>query len=300
MIIAITGSGGLVGTALRKRLNRSGHRIIRLVRDRKEADIHDDAIFWDPYEKIIDIADLEGIDGLVHLSGESLAERWSEEKKKEIRRSRIESTRFISETLMKLNQKPKAAVIASAIGIYGNRGDEILTEESSPGEGFLAGVTADWEKASEVLDTSGIRTVQLRISMVLAREGGALKKMLPAFKTGVGGKIGNGKQFVSWIAIEDLVSLIEFALDTPELSGPVNASSPNPVTNEAFTRALGETLGRPTVAKIPAFSIKMMFGEMGVETVLASTRAVPRKLERISFNFKYPEITDALTAVIQV
>jgi len=297
MKIAMTGAGGLIGSALTKRLESSGHKIIPLVRDKEAAE--NEAVFWDPYENIIEKEKLEGFDGVVHLSGENLAERWNDEKKRKIRDSRVITTSLLTETLINLQDPPKVFVSASAIGIYGDRGDEILTEESTSGKGFLADITREWEKASERLDGSSIRSVNLRIAMVLSSEGGALQKMIPAFKTGVGGKIGSGKQYVSWIGIDDLVRIFEFALTEESLRGAVNAVSPNPVTNEKFTEALAEVLGRPSFATIPAFAVKMMFGEMGKETVLSSARAIPKRLQETSFEFQYPDIEKALHAVLK-
>ncbi len=296
MKIAMTGAGGLIGTALRKRLEKSGHEIVPLVRDKEAA--KNGGIFWDPYENVIEKNRLEGFDGVVHLSGENLAERWSDEKKRKIRESRIKTTELLTETLLHLQNPPRVFVSASAVGIYGNRGDEILTEKSDPGKGFLAEVTREWEYASRELGNSPIRRVNLRIAVVLSSEGGALGKMIPAFKTGVGGKIGSGEQYVSWIGIDDLTRIFEFALTHDEISGPVNAVSPNPVRNEKFTEALAKALGRPSFATVPAFAIKMMFGEMGKETLLGSTRAVPKKLEDAGFEFEYPGIDKALQKLL--
>ena len=292
----MTGAGGLIGTALTRRLKDAGHEVIPLVRDKEAA--KGGAIYWDPYENIIEKERLEGFDGVVHLSGENLAERWSDEKKRKIRESRIRTTSLLSETLAALENPPEVFVSASAIGIYGDRGDEILTEESSPGKGFLADVTREWEEASKGLERTHIRQVNLRIAMVLSSNGGALEKMLPAFKTGVGGKIGSGEQYVSWIAIDDLTRIFEFVLTNKNISGAVNAVSPNPVTNQKFTEALAEALGRPSFATVPAIAIKMIFGEMGKATVLSSTRAIPEKLKGAGFEFQFPDIETALGAVL--
>ncbi len=297
MKIAITGASGLIGTALTEYFRKSGHTVIPLVRNPdndKSA-----GIFWDPEKGAIDRTLLEHFDAVIHLSGENLAERWSAEKKKKIRDSRIVSTKFLTEVLLSLNNPPKVAVLISAIGLYGDRGDEEVTEDSPMGKGFLAELVHDWEEASSPLENSNIRTIKLRAGVVLSSKGGALAKMLPAFKSGVGGRIGSGKQYLSWITLEDFVRLVEFAILNDSLSGPVNAVTPNPVTNAEFTEALAGALHRPNFTVVPEFAIKMLYGEMGKETILSSIRAVPSKLEKTEFKFLHPEIGEALKAALK-
>ena len=251
MNVLVSGSSGLVGSALVAALNADGHRVKRLVR----AAVRDaeDEVGWDPAGGVLDPAGLEGLDAVVHLAGENIASgRWTTAKKARIRDSRVKGTELLCQTLARLDRPPKTLVSTSAVGYYGDRGDEVLTEDSPPGHGFLAEVCEAWEAATEPAAAKGIRVVRLRIGVVLSPRGGALAKMLPAFKMGLGGRIGNGRQYMSWITLDDLVGVIRFALTNNELSGPVNAVSPNPVTNLEFTKTLGRVLHRPTVLPLPA------------------------------------------------
>ena len=293
MKILISGSTGLIGTATSKMFKDGGHDVHRLVRGSVQPDHNE--IHWNPVTGVIDPARLEGFDAVVHLSGENIAaRRWSPEQKKLIRDSRFNSTSLLAKTLAKLESPPKVLVAASAIGYYGNRGDEVLTEESAPGTGFLPNTCKLWEAAAEAVKVKGIRLVTLRTGVVLSSKGGALAKMLFPFKMGVGGKIGNGRQYTSWVALDDVTAAILHALMTESLSGPVNLTAPNPVTNREFTKTLGKVLKRPTIFPLPGFVVKILFGEMGEYLLLGSSRVVPQKLEASGYQFKYPTLEGAL------
>jgi len=290
MKIAVTGASGLVGAAFVPALEATGHDLVRLVR-RRPAGAGE--LEWDPEARTIDAAGLEGADGAVHLSGATIGRRWTEARKVEILESRVKSTRLLSETLASLDPRPAALVCAGGIGIYGDRGDEILTEESGLGTGFLADVGRAWESACEPARTAGIRVVNLRAGIVLSRNGGALQRLLRPFKLGLGGRVGSGKQWWSWVALDDVVGAIRFALEG-DIAGPVNLVSPNPVTNLQFTKALGRAVGRPTVFPFPAFAATAMFGEMAEEALLTGQRALPGKLLDAGFGFEYAELHSAL------
>jgi uncharacterized protein (TIGR01777 family) len=298
MKILVTGSSGLVGERLVHSLKSQGQEVVRLVRSIPKDSATE--IRWNPDEGTLDEAGLEGLDSVVHLAGENLAEgRWTDEKKKRIRESRVKGTRLLSEALARLKEKPEVLVSASAIGFYGNRGDEILTERSAAGDDFLAEVCREWELATAPAGENGIRVVHLRFGVILSREGGALAKMLFPFRMGVGGKIGSGKQYMSWIAIDDVVGVIEHALMNDELRGAVNVVSPNPVTNYEFTKTMGSVLSRPTVFPVPAFAAKLLFGEMADATLLTSQRVEPERLKASGYKFKYPELKNALQHVLK-
>lgn len=298
MRILITGSSGLIGSALIPRLAAEGHQVIRLVHGRKP-DGNDVAV-WDPNTGKIETSALKQVDAAINLAGENIAgSRWTEERKKRIRESRVRGTQLLSESLAQLPEPPRVLVSASAVGFYGSRGDEILTEESPPGSGFLTEVCREWEAATEPARQKDIRVVNLRIGMVLSGKGGALAVMLPTFKAGAGGRIGNGLQFMSWIVIDDLTLAIADAIDNESLSGPVNATSPKPVRNVEFTKALGKVLGRPTIVPVPEFGIRLLFGEMADELLLASQRVEPARLQAAGFEFQYPEIEAALNHVLK-
>jgi uncharacterized protein (TIGR01777 family) len=290
MKIAVTGASGLVGAALVPALEAAGHEVIRLVR-RPPASTQE--LEWDPQAGTIDAAGLAGTHGAVHLSGATIGRRWTEARKAEILDSRVTSTRLLAETLAALDQRPSALVCAGGIGIYGDRGDEILTEESELGSGFLADVGRAWESACEPARTTGIRVVNLRAGIVLSRKGGALGRLLIPFKLGLGGRVGSGKQWWSWVALDDVVAAIRFALEG-DVAGPVNLVSPNPVTNAQFTKALGNAVGRPTVFPFPSFAAKAMFGEMAEEALLTGQRALPAKLLDAGCGFEYAELDAAL------
>jgi hypothetical protein len=291
--VLVSGSTGLIGSALVPFLTTGGHEVARLVRSRASAG--EDAIFWKPSEGTITDSRLEGFDAAVHLAGENISSgRWTAEKKTKIRDSRVRSTKLLSESLSKLSQPPKVLVCASAIGYYGSRGDEVLTEESAPGEGFLTQVCREWEAAAEPARKRGIRVVHLRFGVVLSAAGGALAAMLTPFRLGLGGVVGPGSQYMSWISRDDAVSTVFHALTNDALSGPVNAVAPEPVTNREYTKTLGRVLGRPTLFAIPAFAARLAFGEMADELLLSSTRVVPKRLQESGYRFREPNLEAAL------
>lgn len=242
---------------------------------------------------------LEGLDAVIHLAGESVsALRWTDEKKAAIRSSRVDGTRSVVDTLAKLKSRPKVLISGSAVGFYGDRDDEILTESSTAGDNFLAQTCREWEAESRRAEDAGIRTVLLRTGIVLSKDGGALATMLLPFKMGVGGVIGDGKQWMSWISLDDEIRAIEFVLEHEEVRGAVNLVSPNPVTNQQFTAALGEVLYRPTFIPLPEFAVSMLLGEMGDELLLSSTRVVPARLEQLGFEWQFPDLKPALEHVL--
>jgi uncharacterized protein (TIGR01777 family) len=294
--VAVTGSTGLVGTALVRALAADGHRVVRLVRTRPAAAGGD--VYWNPAKGEIDAAGLEGVDAVVHLAGESIAQLWTAERKRRIRESRVRGTRLLAEALAGLRGPPRVLVSGSATGFYGSRGDERLEEGAGPGTGFLADVAREWEAAAQPARARGIRVVHPRLGIVLSREGGALPKMLPPFRLGLGGKVGSGKQWLPWISEADVVGVLRFLMDTETLGGPVNTVAPGEVTNAEFTRTLGRVLGRPTFFPVPAAALRLATGEMGEQTLLASQRAVPAVLLRAGYRFRHPELEGALRAVL--
>lgn len=297
MKILVTGSSGLIGSALIALLNDEGHEVLRLVRSAPE---NESEVRWDPRGASIEAEKLAGIDAAVHLAGENIADgRWTDEKKQRIRLSRIEGTRLLSETLAGLQPRPRVLVSASAIGIYGDRGDEVLTEESAPGSGFLADVCREWEAATAPAEESGIRVVHVRFGVVLSPTGGALAKMLTPFKMGIGGKVGSGEQYMSWIALDDVVGAIEFALTNEAVSGAVNVVAPKPQTNLEFTKTLGSVISRPTILPVPAFALRLAFGEMADAALLASARVEPARLLATGYQFKYPQLEGALRHLLK-
>jgi uncharacterized protein (TIGR01777 family) len=297
MRILVTGGSGLIGSAAVALFRSRGHDVIRLVRSGSPGQ---GEAAWDPAKGTIDKTALEGLDAVVHLAGENIAAaRWTEEQKARIRDSRVNGTRLLSEALAGLANPPKVFVAASATGFYGNRGDESLDETSSPGSNFLAQVCIPWEKATEPAAHAGLRVVNLRIGVVLAADGGALAKMITPFKFGLGGRIGSGRQYMSWIEISDVVGAINHALTTENLRGPVNSVAPTPVTNAEFTATLGKVLSRPTLFTMPAFAARMAFGEMGDELLLGSTRAYPKKLLESGYKFLFGELEPALIHLLK-
>lgn len=298
MRILVTGSTGMVGSALVARLRAEGHKVVRMTR--VGGPVTDDHVFWDPAAGVIDVGALAGIDAVVHLAGENIADgRWTAAKKERIRRSRVEGTRLLANALASLQQRPRTMVSASAIGYYGDRGDEIMTERSPSGKGFLAEVCKDWEEATVAASKAGIRVCNLRIGVVLSREGGALSKMLPPFQIGAGGRLGSGKQWMSWIALEDVVGSIVHCLHNSSISCAVNAVAPNPVTNQQFTNALGAALHRPTVMPVPSMAMHLLLGEMADELLLSSTRVAPSVLVTSAYKFEYPELSQLLATLIR-
>jgi uncharacterized protein (TIGR01777 family) len=301
MRIIVTGSTGLIGNALVRSLLADGDGVTRLVRGGAQtfSAPGTKAVRWEPESGEIDAKELEGHDAAVHLAGESIADaRWTDEKKRRIRESRVKGTRLLAETLADLDEKPKVLVSASAIGFYGDRGDEVLREESASGEDFLSEVCREWEKATLAASQAGIRVVHVRIGVVLSAKGGALAKMITPFKLGVGGKVGDGRQYMSWITLDDVVAVIRRAITDDSLRGPVNAVAPNPVTNEEFTKALGHALGRPTFLSMPAFAARLAFGEMADALLLSSARVEPARLNEAGFEFSHPKIDKALRHVL--
>lgn len=297
MKIAVSGSTGLIGSALIPFLKEQGHEVFKLMRVR--ADLLPDEIGWDTHRGVINPSLLEGMDAVVHLAGENIMGRWTEAKKEKIRTSRVVGTKLLCQALCSLKHPPSVFVAASAIGYYGDRGDETLIEKSPKGEGFLPNVCEQWEEATGALKEKGSRIVNLRIGMVLSGKGGALKQMLPVFKWGLGGKMGLGNQWMSWIAIDDLIRIIDFALHKEQLAGSLNAVSPYPVTNQTFTETLGKLLHRPTFMAMPACAVKLVFGQLGTELLLSSTRVSPRKLEEAGYPFAYPHLDKALQHILK-
>jgi hypothetical protein len=290
--ILVSGASGLIGQALIPVLKTGGHRVICLVRFKPQGG--KSLVYWDPAGGEIDAPKLEGFDAVAHLAGDPITGRWNAGKKRAIRESRVKSTRLLCETLARLSTRPRVLVAASASGYYGDRGDAVLREESEAGSSFLSQVCQEWEAATKVAAEGGIRVVNLRFGLVLSPVGGGLAKMLPAFKMGAGGRIGSGKQYMSWIAIDDLVQIILFATTAEGLHGPANAVAPNPVTNLEFAKTLGRVLRRPAFFPIPAFAVRLAFGEMGRELLLASTRIEPARLLNAGYQFRFPELEGAL------
>lgn len=298
MKILVSGTSGLVGAALVSCLLSNGHETYKLVRAR--ADLLSNEIPWDPHQGVFSPSLLEGFDAVIHLAGESIYGRWTDAKKKRIRQSRVIGTDVLCQQLGKLDNPPSVLITASGIGYYGNRGNEILTEISARGEDFLSGVCEEWEEATRPAAEKGIRVVFLRLGMVLSHLGGGLKKMLPIFKWGLGGPLGNGNQFMSWIALDDVLRVILYAIHRESLAGPVNVVSPFPVTNREFTKILGKVLHRPTVLTVPAFMINLIFGQMGKEVLLGSIRAKPEKLIESGFEYEYPHLEQALNKEVKL
>lgn len=288
----ISGASGVVGSALTPYLSTAGHHLRRLVRrpPREPGEI-----FWDPARGTLDRKALAGVDAVIHLAGENIGEGiWTAEKKKRILQSRILSTRLLAEAAAALDPPPKVFVCASAIGFYGERGDCPLTEADCCGGDFVSQVCQEWEDAAQPVLDRGIRLVFLRIGVALTPKGGALKKLLPAFQMGLGGPLGSGAQYISWISIDDLIRAIHYAIAEPSLAGPINLVAPAPVSNQAFSRTLARVLNRPAPLKVPAWAVRLAFGQMGKEIPLSSTRVVPEKLLQAGFSFRHPHLEGAL------
>jgi len=291
MKVAIAGASGLVGSALIPKLENESIEVTRLVRESPKPG----EIEWHPNQDTIKPDRLKGFDAIINLAGENIAEgRWTDEKKRKIHDSRVYGTHLLSEAMAKVDPKPQVFLCASATGIYGDRGDEILNEQSESGGGFLAGVCREWEQATEPASKAGVRVVNLRFGPILAAEGGMMAKMLTPFKMGMGGKIGSGKQYISWVAIDDVVNAMKLALKDESTRGPLNIVAPNPVTNEVLTKTLGHVLNRPTALAMPAFAARLAFGEMADEMLLVSQRVVPKKLTEARFEFRFPDLESAL------
>jgi uncharacterized protein (TIGR01777 family) len=295
MKILIAGASGLVGSALVSKLRAEGASVTPLVRSAAK----DGEIEWHPDRGTIDAPALEGFDAVVNLAGDGIANgRWTEEKKRRIVDSRVNGTRLLSETMAKLSRKPATFINASAIGFYGSRGNELVDEESGPGEGFLAGVCRQWESATALAEQAGIQVVELRLGVILTKDGGIMGSMLRPFKLGLGGKVGSGEQVISWVAMDDVVAAVAFILQNESLRGPINVVAPRPVTNEEFTKTLGKVLSRPTFMAMPAFAARLAFGEMADEMMLSSTRVAGTVLNDAGFKFQFPELEGAVRAML--
>jgi uncharacterized protein (TIGR01777 family) len=296
MRVVIAGASGLVGSALVKKLKAEDVEVTRLVRKTAGAG----EIEWRPDRGTIDAPALEGFDAVINLSGDGIASgRWTDEKKRRILDSRVNGTRLLSETMANLSRKPATFINASAVGFYGSRGDELVDEDSGPGEGFLAQVCREWELATAPAEQGTIRVIKLRLGVILTKDGGIMGSMLQPFKLGLGGKVGAGKQFISWVAMDDVVAAISFVLSHQTLRGAINVVAPRPVTNQEFTNALGRVLSRPTFMAMPAFAARLVFGEMADEMMLSSTRVAGKVLGDAGFRFQYPEIEGAVRDLLR-
>lgn len=294
--VLLSGASGMLGRALRDALRKSGSQTIQLVRGRaaEAGQVH-----WNPAAaQPMDAAALEGVTAAVHLSGANVAaQRWTPAYKRAMTESRVDSTRALALALARLPQPPRVLLVASATGIYGDRGDEALDESSVPGTGFLADLCQAWEEAAAPAVRAGVRVVHLRFGVVLGGGAGALGRMLPVFRLGLGGRLGNGRQWMSWIALEDVVGAVRFLLEAPEITGAVNVTSPNPVRNAEFTRSLAQQLRRPAVFAAPAWTLRLAFGQMAEEALLSSAKVLPQKLVSAGFQFAKPRIADALATI---
>jgi uncharacterized protein len=293
-VVAVSGASGMIGRALTEALERDAVEVRSLVRGRAGTG----EISWDPVGGTVDIAALRGVDAVVHLAGEPIGERWTEERKRRIMESRRDGTRTLATALASMEQPPSVLVSPSAVGYYGDRGDEILREDSGPGSDFLARVAQEWEAGLKPAEDAGIRVVRLRFGVVLSSGGGALERMLPPFRLGAGGRLGSGRQWMSWVTLDDVIGAIRFAMDRSELRGVYNTVAPEPVTNGEFTRVLGSVLGRPAFFQVPAMALRLAFGEMAEATLLASQRVDSTKLREAGYTFRHARLEEALRAVL--
>lgn len=296
MRILIAGATGFIGSALSSFLSAHGHSITKLVRKKASKD----EIKWDPVKGRLESSQLENFDAFINLAGENISSRWTEKRKRAILDSRIHSTKTLVQAISRLKSPPKTFINASAIGYYGNRGDQLLTEASSNGTGFLAHVCEEWEYAAEPLEKQNIRLIYTRFGVVLSPKGGALAKMLIPFKLGLGGVVGSGKQYMSWISLDDLLGIFNHLLQHPDLQGPFNVVAPHPVTNEVFTKTLGKVLSRPTILPLPAGLARFIFGEMADETLLTSQNVSCQKLLNSGYQFCQPELESALSQMLGI
>lgn len=293
MKILLSGSHGLVGSALVAFLTTGGHEVFRLVRYRPRAGSKQ--VYWNPATGEINSTDLEGFDAVIHLAGENIAAGpWTAKRKRAIRESRVAGTRLLSRTFLKLEHPPGVFICASAVGIYGGQGDELLSETSAAGADFLANVCKQWENAAGEASQAGIRVINTRFGMILSRKGGVLRKLLPIFRIGLAGQLGNGKQYMSWVDLDDVVGSIHYLLTQENFRGPVNITSPHPVTNREFTQIMSQVLFRPAILPVPAMAIRLVFGEMGKSLLLASQRVLPVRLIECGYNFQYPSLKASL------
>lgn len=290
----VSGASGLIGREVVRSLRADGWEVKRLVRGQT---FLADAIGWVPHYGM-DPGTIEGFDAVIHLAGERVFGIWTKEKKQTIHESRVIGTAALSQAIAHCRQKPRVFICASAVGYYGDRGSELLTEESPPGRGFLAGSCVEWERAADPARAAGIRTVHLRLGVVLSKRGGALNTMLPAFKLGIAGPLGSGKQYFPWITLRDAVGVVRFALEHEDLAGAVNTVAPHAVTNHEYTKTLAKVLKRPAVFRVPAFVLKMLPGRMAQEAILASARVTPKRLAETGFQFQDPDLEGALRAVL--
>jgi uncharacterized protein (TIGR01777 family) len=296
--VAVSGANGLVGKALREQLEASGARAVRLIRNQPRDPASE--VQWTPERGLVAPEQLEGVTAVVHLAGESIADgRWTEAKKQRIRDSRVIGTESLCGSLARLARRPQTLICASAIGYYGDRGDEVLDESSAPGTGFLPEVCLGWEAACDPARQAGIRVVNVRIGVILSKDGGALAKMLLPFKMGVGGKVGSGRQYMSWVALDDVVGAMLHGLTHTDISGPVNAVSPQPVTNAEFTQALGSVLHRPTIFPMPAFAARLALGQMADDLLLASARVLPKRLQASGYAFRHADLRGCLAGELK-
>jgi len=295
--ILMSGASGLVGSALVPTLLAGGAQIVRLARPGAPSRAGEQTVPWDPSQPISPDA-VSGFDAVIHLAGENIVGRWTPAKKARIRDSRIPATTHLAQALAEAKQKPGVFLSASAIGYYGNRGDEVLTEDKNPGSGFTADLAREWELATTSAVNAGIRTIQMRIGVILAASGGALSKMLTPFKMGVGGKIGSGRQWMGWVDLQDILGAIHHLLKTDSLNGPVNLVAPNPVTNAEFTKILASVLSRPAIFPMPAFAARLAFGQMADELLMASQRVDPSKLIASGYAFRFGDLRTSLKAIL--
>jgi uncharacterized protein (TIGR01777 family) len=290
-VVAVSGATGLIGSALVAHLRASGAQVRRLVR-RASGEPGD--IVWDPMRGVLPADELDGVTAVVHLAGQPIAQRWTTARKQAIRDSRVRSTELLARTIAALRRKPAVLLSGSAIGYYGDRGDEVVDETSAPGHDFFAGVVREWEGATRAAEDAGVRVVHLRSGLVMSPRGGALAKLLPPFRMGVGGPIGSGRQWLSWISLHDHVRAMEHALSTTTLSGAVNLVAPNPVMNAEFASTLGRVLTRPAIVPVPAMALELMYGEMARATLLSGQRVLPKALVRTGFVHAHPTLEQAL------
>jgi len=292
MRIGVTGASGMLGTALVPALQGAGHEVVRIGRG------PDAEVRWNPAAGLIDAAACEAVEAFVHLAGANVGRRWTPARRREIRESRVAGTTLIARTAAGLAPRPRVLVCASAVGVYGNSGDAVCDESTPPGHDFLADVVRAWESSADAARVAGIRTVHLRFGVILSRHGGALGRLLPVFRLGVGGCVGNGRQWMSWVSVDDAVGIVRFALEHRELTGAVNATAPSPVTNAEFTTTLARVVHRPALFPVPALALTLVLGEMAQVTLLASQRVMPRRLLSAGYEFRQATLEPALRAAV--